>query len=199
MIICKKPVSRIMKYEIEKRDKDILRMLHEQTEQGMRMLFDSYYMQLCVYVVQLTDSFQVAEDVVQDFFVSFWEKEYYRQVNDNLRSYLYTSVHNAALAVLKRRKLVSLEELTGIPVEVPQDIICEKEELENKEQELMRRLEQLPPQELTAIRMVILENRKCVEVAESLHISVNTLKTHLARALRKLRKEYNLSLLFYSF
>ena len=33
--------------------------------------------------------------------------------------------------------------------------------------------------------------------AEELHISVNTLKTHLTRALRQLRKEYNLHALFY--
>ena len=28
-------------------------------EEGFRLLFDVYHMQLCVYVVQLTDSFQL--------------------------------------------------------------------------------------------------------------------------------------------
>ena len=157
-------------------------------EEGFRLLFDVYHMQLCVYVVQLTDSFQLAEDIVQDFFVAFWERKYYRAITGNFRSYLYTSVHNAALAVL-----------TGVPVEIPQEAVLEREELERQEKELMLKLEKLPKQEIAAIKAVILENKKCVEAALELGMSVNTLKTHLARALKKLRKDYHLSFLFYSF
>lgn len=47
------------------------------------------------------------------------------------------------------------------------------------------------------VRAVIMENKKYKEAAEELHISVNTLKTHLTRALKQLRKEYNLHSLFY--
>ena len=163
------------------RDKEIQRLLQEMPEEGFRLLFDVYHMQLCVYVVQLTDSFQLAEDIVQDFFVAFWERKYYRAITGNFRSYLYTSVHNAALAVLKKKKLVPMELLTGVPVEIPQEAVLE------------------PKQEIAAIKAVILENKKCVEAALELGMSVNTLKTHLARALKKLRKDYHLSFLFYSF
>ena len=114
-------------------------------------------------------------------------------------SYLYTSVHNAALAVLKKKKLVPMELLTGVPVEIPQEAVLEREELERQEKELMLKLEKLPKQEIAAIKAVILENKKCVEAALELGMSVNTLKTHLARALKKLRKDYHLSFLFYSF
>ena len=63
----------------------------------------------------------------------------------------------------------------------------------------MLKLEKLPKQEIAAIKAVILENKKCVEAALELGMSVNTLKTHLARALKHLRKDYHLSFLFYSF
>ena len=179
------------------RDKEIQRLLQEMPEEGFRLLFDVYHMQLCVYVVQLTDSFQLAEDIVQDFFVAFWERKYYRAITGNFRSYLYTSVHNAALAVLKKKKLVPMELLTGVPVEIPQEAVLEREELERQEKELMLKLEKLPKQEIAAIKAVILENKKCVEAALELGMSVNTLKTHLARALKKLRKDYHLSFLFY--
>ena len=68
------------------RDKEIQRLLQEMPEEGFRLLFDVYHMQLCVYVVQLTDSFQLAEDIVQDFFVAFWERKYYRAITGNFRS-----------------------------------------------------------------------------------------------------------------
>ena len=52
----------------ESSDQEILRLLCEKPDEGFRLLFDVYHMQLCVYVVQLTDSFSLAEDIVQDFF-----------------------------------------------------------------------------------------------------------------------------------
>ena len=42
------------------------------------------------------------------------------------------------------------------------------------------------------MKAVILENKKYKEAAEELNISVNTLKTYLSRALKKLRKDNNL-------
>jgi len=62
---------------------------------------------------------------------------------------------------------------------------------------LLEKLQKLPHQELQVVRAVIMENKKYKEAAEELHISVNTLKTHLTRALKQLRKEYNLHSLFY--
>lgn len=48
-------------------DKDILDLLDTAPKEGFRLLFDTYYMRLCLYAVQLTDSFELAEDTVQDF------------------------------------------------------------------------------------------------------------------------------------
>lgn len=188
----------MQKYGKEK-DDEILWLLREHPEQGFRMMFDVYHMQLCVYATQLTNSFHLAEDIVQDFFMVFWEKKYYRQITGSFRSYLYSAVHNTALAALKKRNLVSIEELTGIPVEIPQEGEYECEELERREKELMQKMALLSPQEVAAVKAVILENKKYVEAAVEFNVSVSTLKTYLARALKKLRKDYNLSFLFYSY
>lgn len=180
------------------RDKEIQRLRKKCRRKGSSAVRCVSYAIVCVCRT-VDDSFQLAEDIVQDFFVAFWERKYYRAITGNFRSYLYTSVHNAALAVLKKKKLVPMELLTGVPVEIPQEAVLEREELERQEKELMLKLEKLPKQEIAAIKAVILENKKCVEAALELGMSVNTLKTHLARALKKLRKDYHLSFLFYSF
>ena len=46
----------------------------------------------------------------------------------------------------------------------------------------------LPHQELQVVRAVIMENKKYKEAAEELHISVNTLKTHLTRDIETIKK-----------
>ena len=76
-------------------------------------------------------------------------------------------------------------------VEIP-DEGYDREELSEQEKKLMADLEKLPQQEILAVKAVILENKKYKEAAEELNISVNTLKTYLSRALKKLRKDNNL-------
>ena len=58
-------------------DDNILGRL-ENDEKAFKELVDAYYTPLCVYSVQFTDSLEVSEDIVQDFFVRFWEKKLYR-------------------------------------------------------------------------------------------------------------------------
>ena len=52
-------------------DDNILGRL-ENDEKAFKELVDAYYTPLCVYSVQFTDSLEVSEDLVQDFFVRFW-------------------------------------------------------------------------------------------------------------------------------
>lgn len=178
------------------KDRNIMELFQTSPKEALRLLFDAYHFKLCVYAVQLTDSFDMAEDIVQDFFVYFWEKKYYLNINQNLRYYLYLSVRNAAINALQKNKMLSMEELSGIDMSIPEEP-TDEEEQEERNKILLEKLEKLPPQELQAVKAVIMENKKYKEAAEELHISVNTLKTHLARALKQLRKGYNLTLLFY--
>lgn len=182
----------------DKKDTDIyiLELFQTAPKDAFRLLFDTYHLRLCVYAVQLTDSFEMAEDIVQDFFVYFWEKKYYRNIHQNLRHYLYLSVRNAAIHALQKNHMLSMEELSGIDMAIPEDS-ADEEEREERSKALLVKLEKLPPQELQVVKAVIMENKKYKEAAEELRISVNTLKTHLARALKQLRRDYNLTSLFY--
>ncbi len=172
----------------------ILALFGVNEEMAFRHLFDRYYMSLCIYSVQLTDSFELSEDLVQDVLLRFWEKRVFENISINLRNYLYTAVRNEALQYLRREHMLSTEQLTGVELSIPEDEYSEDELLELKER-LKVALEKLPPQEYLVVKSVILENRKYKEAAEYLGISVNTLKTHLSRALRHLRNQGNLRLL----
>lgn len=88
-----------------------------------------------------------------------------------------------------------MEELFDTEIDITESI-TDEEELREREKKIMEELEKLPKQELSAVQAVILENKKYKEAAEELNISVNTLKTHLSRALKRLRKDNNLILLW---
>lgn len=175
-------------------DIQILELFGINEEMAFRHLFDRYYMTLCIYSMQLTDAFDLSEDLVQDVLLRFWEKRVFENISTSLRSYLYAAVRNETLQYLKRERLLSTEQLTGVEVDIPENEYNEEELMDIKNR-LKIALDKLPPQEYLSIKSVILENRKYKEAAEYLGISINTLKTHLARALKTLRKQGNLRLL----
>ena len=176
-------------------DRQLLELFSVNPKEAFRKLFDTYHMQLCVYAVQLTDSFELAEEAVQDVFIYFWEKEYYKKITDNLRGYLLTSTKNMALAHLRHYQQYSMEDISEVATDIP-DESFDEEEWEEKVKALYADLEKLPEQEVAAVKAVILDEKSYKEAAEELRMSVNTLKTHLSRALRKLRTRHNLLFFF---
>lgn len=55
-------------------DERILALFAENKEKAFRLLYDTYYLPLCLYSVQFTGSAETSEDIVQNLFVSFWDK-----------------------------------------------------------------------------------------------------------------------------
>lgn len=176
-------------------DKKLLEQFQIAPKTAFKQMFDTYYMQLCVYAVQLGDSFEMAEDVVQNTLLYFWEKKYYNQITNNLRGYLFHAVRNAMIFELKKNNQISMEELSGLQIAIPEEV-PDKAEWEEREKQLLEDLSALPLQEVLAVQKVILENKRYKEAAEELHISINTLKTHLSRALSRLRKKHCLMFFF---
>lgn len=171
----------------KERNEQILNLFISSPDKAFRLLFDTYYTPLCIYTVQLTDSFTIAEDIVQDFFIVFWEKKLYKNIAIDLRSYLFYSIRNNTYQFLKKNNIISMEELSESEIDL-MDSLLDESELREKEEKMIKALEKLPKQELAAVKAVILENKKYKEAASELQISVNTLKTYLTRALKRLRK-----------
>lgn len=173
----------------------ILEELKLGKDAALKSLFNTYYIPLCVYSVQFTDSFEASEDIVQEFFIRFWEKKKYTSISGNLQTYLFNAIKNSSLNYIKKERpysLNELEELSYSPIEHSFD----EDELLNRRKKLHACLQQLSPQEYKVLIAVVIENKKYKEVAEDLGISVNTVKTYLARALKFLRSQKLIGILF---
>ena len=86
-------------------------------------LFQKYYDPLCRYAQGLLADGSLAEDVVQDMFIHFWENRIKLQVKDSLRAYFYTCIRHRALKNLQKQaivrkhnpKLTNLSNTSSIP------------------------------------------------------------------------------------
>ena len=148
-----------------------------------------------MYAVQITDDFSESEDIVQSFFVSFWEKKLYKTITDNLKGYAYLCIRNASLKFIENR-----EKINSCDILLDEDeyvYVCEsldEHEREQKEKELEKALAALPEQEKKALYGIVIDDKSYKMVANEMHVSINTLKTYLARAMKKLRKNEKLLL-----
>ena len=176
------------------KDEQILTELLSEKETAFRKLFDQYYMPLCLYSVQITDSLDVSEDIVQDFFITFWEKKVYKQIKRNLQHYLFYCIRNASLAKMKEKRIFFLEEVETEAYCLPEEE-WEEEEVQKRHKQLFESLEQLPEQGLKVFEGIVLHGKKYQEVADELGISINSVKTQFSRALKRLRDSLNIMIL----
>lgn len=177
-------------------DEKILEWFRLDEEKAFRKLFDCYYMPLCIYAVQMTDSFELSEDLVQDVLLRFWEKKIYQSVTTSLRNYLYIAVRNEVLQYFRHEQQFATEQLDNLSLDIPEQDYAE-DTLQERYQQLQQALATLTPQEYQAVKTVVLEKMKYKEAATRLGISVNTLKTYLSRALKRMRGQGTLLLLLY--
>ena len=65
----------------------------------------------------------------------------------------------------------------------------EYREYEDKINRMQESIRQMAPQMRTVVEEFFLNEKKCAEISEKLRISDNTVRTHIARALKILRKQ----------
>lgn len=154
-------------------------------EQGYELMFQQFYR--FVYnsaFIFLKDEHETA-DLVQSFFIDLWEKQLYLELRENVKGYLYTAIRNRVLNHLRNkeaeRRRYELFRLDFDPDPRPAN---------NHEQYFLmvhEALENLPLKRRVAIEMVYLKDQKYQEAAQSMGISINTLKTHVKIGLHSLR------------
>lgn len=172
---------------MQSKDLEILNKLKNGDESAFRELFDIYYMPLSLYSLKFSDSFASAEDIVQELFIKIWNEKLYLKFNDAIGPYLFKSVKNNTLQVLKKKskfRFVKIED--HINQALGEDHI-DLSDLEQKKIKLYLEIEKLPEKSKEVFKAIVLGNMKYKEVAEHLDISLNTVKTQYSRALKKLR------------
>ncbi|SFW27632.1 RNA polymerase sigma-70 factor [Cellulophaga fucicola] len=178
------------------REQEIVNRLKEEDPKAFKDLFDMFYMPLCVYSLKFSDSYDFSEDIVQDLFVTIWNKKIYLQVEGSIRSYLFKAVKNNTLQALKKKDRYNFEKLDAV---VESFILEEKENdieaIEKAQKKLLQEIEALPEKSKEVFKAIVLENLKYKEVALQLGVTVNTVKTHYSRALKKLRKSLDVIIL----
>ncbi|WP_345955766.1 RNA polymerase sigma-70 factor [Mucilaginibacter sp. PAMB04168] len=167
-----------------------LNVCHHSDAASYEIIFHLLNAPLIKFSIQYVHTRQVAEEIVIDVFLKYWNKRTELTHVINPKTYLYTAVKNQSLNYLKKFSLVRYVELDQsgkyelIDTADPQ-LIMEKKELFKK---LDDTIESLPPQSRMVFKLIKDDGLKYKEVAQLLEISPKTVQNHLFSAISKLNK-----------
>ena len=126
-----------------------------------------------------------AREVVHQVFINLWDRWSDIDTGVSLKSYLFTSVHNRSLNVIRDRKKFSAEEVPDISGDV--DVSAQIEAIELEER-IRESIASLPEKCRQIFEMNRFEGLKYREIAEKLQISVKTVENQMSKALKILRE-----------
>jgi RNA polymerase sigma-70 factor (ECF subfamily) len=154
-------------------------------------LFHTYYEKLHYYAYTILKDSEEASDIVQTAFVKLWEKMGEIDIHDNLGGYLYRSVHNLSLNLLRqdknRRKYVTAQrrDSDAWTVNDTRDKLLVSE----WGTRIKEAMDSLPTQCGIIFRKSREEGKKYSEIAGELGISVKTVEVQMGKALKLLRSK----------
>lgn len=166
----------------------LLSMLSEGSEYAFRELFNTYKDHLYRIALAYVKQPQIAEEVVQDVFMTVWiHKEELGSIN-SFKSWIYTIGRNKIIDRYKRIILdnkVRAEYMYPLPKEDNSTYY----NIINKEYEkiLQKGISQLPERQRQVYELVKENGLSYKDAAEKLNISQLTVKTHLTRSMNFLR------------
>jgi len=153
-------------------------------------LYHRYYLRMCEFAYRIVACRETARDIVQDAFVVVLENRLRSGDDpDALKSYLYSTVKHAALNRVRHLHIASRVHKAHETDEAEEAGILEAMVHAEIVGELHAALESLPTGCANVCKMAYLEGRKNQEIADTLGVSINTIKTQKQRGIALLRNK----------
>ena len=168
------------------------------SNKGFKGFFELYFESVYRFARKYTGEDAIARDIAQDTFIRLYERREDFDVPEKAKSFIYITARNLCLDYLKHQKI--------------QEQYHQKQSLSEKEEAdflqeityqetlriLHRAIDTLPPQTRNII-LLGLNGKNNNEIAETLNISVNTVKSLKKSAYTSLRGQLKDSMLFVLF
>ncbi|WP_374948151.1 RNA polymerase sigma factor [Mucilaginibacter sp.] len=159
-------------------EKDLLLQVARGDEYAFSELFKTYHQQLGTHIYRITESMELAEEVVQDTFLKIWLNREALSNVDNFRAYLFVLSKNHALNCLRKlakQRLLQLHiEDNAVVLETPD--LAEQNEYYHL---LDEAIDHLPPQQQKVYLLSRHDRLKYDEIARKMGLSRETVKKYL--------------------
>lgn len=158
-------------------------------EKAFETLFHQYYSYLCLYASKIIENDIAAEEIVQGFFVGFWEKREKLNIETSVKNYLFRSVKNLCLNFIQHNK-TKLRHAQSILSDAKNNQIAEDNFIEiDLAEKIEESIQSLPEKRREIFKLSRHDGLKYREIAEKLNISIKTVETQMSLAIKTLREK----------
>lgn len=172
-------------------DSELVCLLNQGSEEAFMEVYHRYKTHLASNLMRILKDEELVEEVMQDLFLTIWEKRSQLDPEQSIAGYLYRAAVNRSKNIFRRMaydqqmRLAVWAKMEQNQTNTVQDWIEQKE----IKQTLNKLLDRLPPQQQRVYRLCKLEGMSYKEVSQKLAISETTVNTHIRNANRFLQGE----------
>lgn len=172
-------------------DESLFRKIAQGDEASFRILFDRFKSRCYSSAIKMTRSVDLAEEIVQDTFVSLWTSRAVLNKVQNPSGYLFTILYNQIYAQFKKLSAERLMKanLTRLP-EADESSVEEYYNEKETSQYIQKLIRQLPHRQQQIFILSKQEGMSRKEIAQKLQLSPHTVKNHLLEAVKFVRANF---------
>ncbi len=180
-------------------EQDLIASLKQGDEAAYNYIFKQYWKTLYIQAFTKLQSRAAAEEVVQELFVTLWEKRNTLLVS-NLTHYLRLALRNKCIDHI-RRKIAKEKHWTYYQSFLPRDSnsVHETVSYNNLMEAVETRIASMPEKTKQIFQLSRFEGKSIPDVAQSIHLSEKAVEYHLSKCLKALKvylKDFVLVALF---
>jgi RNA polymerase sigma-70 factor (ECF subfamily) len=166
---------------------DLALRLRNNDIDAFNTLYWKYHGPVYANALKLIKDPTIAEDIVQDVFVTLWEKRHAIDPKQDIAGWLFVVSHHKTIDQLKRKLRQTLaEKILYSIIEDPN--VLEDDITEEQLGAIEKAVDQLSPQKRKVFELCKMQKRTYENAAEELHISKYTVKEYLSEAIVSIKK-----------
>lgn len=172
-------------------DQQLLSLLKDDNTTAFNTIYNRYSKMLYLYIFSKLDTGEISKDVLQELFISLWEKRHTLSIHESLKSYLYQAARHKIVDIYRKnatyRKYLQqlIEHFDAQPHTITESI-----DYKTKTQELFEAINHLPERMKEVFMLSRFENLTVEQIANRLGLSQQTVKNQITKALKILRANY---------
>jgi RNA polymerase sigma-70 factor (family 1) len=168
-------------------DFDLIALLKTDDVLAFDTLYSRYFGKLYNHAYEKLHDRFLAQEVVQELFVRFWQNRYKIEVHTSLASYFFVAVRYLIINQFKKQMAYEqkIDKLTLTQSQIT-DETNELLDLKDLQAEYQAALQELP-EKCREVFMMSRNGASNKEIGEALNISTKTVEQHITKALRTLR------------
>jgi RNA polymerase sigma-70 factor (family 1) len=173
-------------------DSELAVLFQQQDRKAFEEIYRRYWHPLFLHAYRILDDEDEAQDIIQDIFITFWNKPPADQIHTSLKSYLYVMVRNKVLNHIRKNK-INANFIQLLSTKLTEKDFKTVQDIELKELAVLidSEIDLLPPRMKQVFEMSRKEFLTHREIAERLGTSEETVKKQITNSLKLLRVKFN--------